>query len=846
MPATGPGEARANCYTPEMPPAKLESYRKKRDFRRTSEPAGRSGLTSEGTGPIFCIQKHAATQLHYDLRLEIGGTLKSWAVARGPSLDPKVKRLAVHVEDHPLDYADFEGIIPKGQYGGGEVIVWDRGHWVPMGDPATDLAAGQIKFRLAGTKLNGGWTLVQLKSGRDANGKNWLLIKERDIYAKPGAEVDVVEELPLSAKTGRAIEELRIQAKAPPKKPVRLAPGRIKGAKKSPLPEQARPQLATLVELPPGGDDWLHEIKLDGYRTLARIEGQDVRLFTRNGHDWTERYQSVADALQDIGLKSALIDGEVVVQDGQGKTSFPALQDALATGATEKLVFFAFDLLYLNGYDLRQVPLANRKTTLSRLMDAHVTDTGALQVSEHVTGNGSAFFAHAARLALEGVISKQADAAYVEGRTKSWQKSKCLLRDDFLIVGYTVSTAAGGLAALCLAEETADGLSYVGKVGTGWSAEVAADLRKQLEPLGRKTAPFRRPKGVKANDASWVKPELMAEIQYTARTEENAVRHAVFQGLRADKPAAGPDAVVQRERFVTDQHLAQIWITNPDREMLEPGGPSKLDIVLHYAKVGDWMLPEIINRPLTLIRCPTGKIKDCFYQRHRSEGMPADIKGIEVREEGEPERAEFIYVDGASGLLQLAQFGVIEVHPWGARIDKLDRPDRIVFDLDPDEGLDWRDVVAASFDVRDALAELGLAGFVRTTGGKGLHVVVPIKRRHTWPAVKEWTRRFVVAMAEKSRRRYTANPQKNQRRGRIYIDYLRNTHGATAVGSFSLRARAGVPVATPLTWDELTRLEDPAQFNWQTAPDRLATLTSEPWAGFEDAARTLPKLPGRK
>ena len=831
-----------------MPPTKLDAYRKKRDFRRTSEPAGHAGGGRGGEGPIFCVQKHAATQLHYDLRLEIGGTLKSWAVTRGPSLDPKVKRLAVHVEDHPLDYASFEGIIPKGEYGGGEVIVWDHGHWVPMGDPESDLAAGQIKFRLAGTKLNGGWTLVQLKSGRDADGKNWLLIKERDIYARTDAEIDVVEEFPLSAKTGRAIEELRIQSRESkkPKKPTRLAPSRIKGAKKALLPEQTRPQLATSVDLPPNGDDWLHEMKLDGYRTLARIDGDDIRLFTRNGHDWTERYQTIADAFSEVGAKSALIDGEIVVQDGQGKTSFPALQDALATGAMEKLVFFAFDLLYLNGYDLRQVPLKNRKATLSRLLDPHLSDVGPIQVSEHVVGNGPAFFAEAARLSLEGVISKRADASYVEGRTKSWQKSKCLLGGDFLIVGYTVTAAAGGLAALSLAEQTADGLAYVGKVGTGWSAEVAADLRSQLEPLRRKTAPFKRPKGLKAGDAIWVRPEYLAEIQYTARTSENALRHAVFQGLRPDKSPAESNAIVTRERLVTDQHLAQIWITNPDREMLEPGGPSKLDIVLHYAKVGDWMLPEIIDRPLTLIRCPTGKIKDCFYQRHRSEGMPADIKGIEVHEEGEPERREFVYVDGANGLLQLAQFGVVEVHPWGARIDKLDRPDRIIFDLDPDESLDWRDVVAATLDVRESLTDLGLEGFVRTTGGKGLHIVVPIARRQGWPAVKEWTRRFVVAMAQQSPRRYTANPQKGQRRGRIYIDYLRNTHGATAVGSFSLRARPGVPVATPITWDELRRLDDPAEFNWRTVPERLASLNHDPWAGFEKAAKALPKLPDKK
>ena len=793
------------------------------------------------------MQKHAATQLHYDLRLEIGGTLKSWAVTRGPSLDPKVRRLAVHVEDHPLDYADFEGIIPKAEYGGGEVIVWDRGHWVPMGDPEADLAAGQMKFRLAGEKLKGGWTLLQLKGGRDANGKNWLLIKERDIYARPEAEGDVVEEQPRSVKTGRAVEELRIQAPPPQlKKKARLAPSRIMDTVKGQLPDQVKPQLATAAELPPGGDEWLHEIKLDGYRTLARIDGDEVRLFTRNGHDWTDRYQSVANAFAELGLKSAFIDGEVAVQDGQGRTSFPALQDALATGAGEKLIFYAFDLLYLNGYDLRRVPLLARKATLARVLEGHLSDTGSLQYSDHVVGNGPAFFAEAARLSLEGVVSKRGDATYVEGRTKNWLKSKCLRGGDFLVVGYTVTGAAGGLAALSLAERTADGLAYVGKVGTGWTAAEAVSLREKLERLRRKTAPFPRPKGLKASDAIWVRPEFVAEIQYTARTSENALRHAVYKGLRLDKSPDDADQVPRRQRHVTDQHLAQIWITNPDREMFEPGGPSKLDIVLYYAKVGDWMLPEIINRPLTLIRCPTGKLKDSFYQRHRSEGMPADIKSIQIEEEGEHERREFIYVDGPGGLLQLAQFGVAEFHPWGARIDKLDRPDRIIFDLDPDEGLDWRDVVAAAFDVREALDGLGLTGFVRTTGGKGLHVVVPIARRHGWPAVKEWTRCFAVAMAERAPHRYTANPQKGQRRGRIYIDYLRNTRGATAVGSFSLRARAGVPVATPLGWDELRRLDDPTEFTWQSVPERLATLARDPWAGFGTAAKSLPKFPANK
>jgi DNA ligase D len=828
----------------------LERYRAKRDFSKTREPPG-GKITPETS--LFVVQKHAARRLHYDLRLQFGGTLKSWAVPNGPSLDPKVRRLAVQTEDHPLEYADFEEYIPKGQYGAGGMIVWDRGTWTPMGDPEGDYRKGTLKFRLDGEKLGGGWTLVRLKPKEGDRGDNWLLIKERDAFARPGSDGAVLEERPESVISGRRVEELAAPeaptgpARARRAKPVGAA--ELKGARKAPLPRTFRPQLASPTTRVPGGEEWLHEIKFDGYRTIARIDQGEVRLITRSGLDWTERYGGLAKAFQGVPCQQALIDGEIVVQDDRGIASFAALQDALSAGRTHDLVFFAFDLPYLDGYDLCAVPLVERKGALAGLLDPVITPSSALQISEHVAGNGRGFFERASDLELEGIISKRADGAYQQGRSRSWLKIKCRPSEEFLIVGFAPSEAAGGIGALLLAEPDDGGLRYVGRVGTGFSMTGMKSLHARLEALRTKKATVALPPEERRKGVVWVRPALVAEVEFGNRTADRILRHAVYKGLRTDKAedeagakAAEPPPQPPRKRYVTDADLAQVWVTNPDRVMFGEGGPTKLEVALYYARVGDWMLPELINRPVSLLRCPTGKAADCFFQRHAMAGMPEVIKRISLREEGSKERADYLYVEDARGLLALAQFGAVEFHTWGCRIDNPERPDRIVFDLDPDEGLPWREVVSAAQHVGQALRELGLVPFLKTTGGKGLHVVVPIARRHGWAEVRGFCEAFARRQAELAPGRFTANMAKRQRRGRIFLDYLRNARSATAVAAYALRARPGVPASTPLAWEDLRALDDPKALNWVTVPERLAQdRFVDPWAGIDAAARALTK-----
>jgi DNA ligase D len=830
----------------------LERYRKKRDFSRTREPPG--GEVTPGTS-LFVVQKHAARRLHYDLRLQFGDTLKSWAVPNGPSLDPKARRLAVHVEDHPLEYVDFEAQIPKGQYGAGGMIVWDRGTWIPMGDPEEGYRKGSLKFRLAGEKLGGGWTLVRLKPKDGERGDNWLLIKERDPFARPGSDAAILEERPESVLSGRRVEDL---AEAEPE--VEPAPRRqprkassLKGASKAPLPGEIRPQLASPAARVPDGDDWLHEIKFDGYRTIARLDRGEVRLLTRMGLDWTDRYGRLAGALENLPCQQALIDGEIVVQDERGIASFAALQDALAEGRTHELIFFAFDLLHLDGYDLCAVPLVERKRALEGLLGPAVTPGSALQISEHVVGHGRAFFEQASQLGLEGIVSKRADAPYQQTRTKSWLKIKCRQSEDFLIVGFSASEAAGGIGALLLAEADDGGLRYVGRVGTGFSMSQMKSLRARLEALRAKKPAVALPPEERRKDIVWVRPALVAEVEYGNRTADGILRHAVYKGCRLDKAedesvAKAPEPPqVERKRYVTDADLAQVWVTNPDRLMFGEGGPTKLELALYYARVGDWMLPELIERPVSLLRCPTGKAADCFFQRHAMPGMPDVIRRIPLREEGSKKRADYLYIEDAQGLLALAQFGAVEFHSWGCRVDQPERPDRIVFDLDPDEGLPWREVVNAAHHVADVLREVGLVPFVKTTGGKGLHVVVPIARRQGWPEVRRFCEAFARQQAQQAPKRFTANMAKRERRGRIFLDYLRNARSATAVAAYSVRARPRVPASTPLAWAELADLDDPKDLNWVTVPERLEQATfADPWAGIDAAARALTKEMQRK
>ncbi|CAN7672064.1 DNA ligase D [Mesorhizobium sp. LjNodule214] len=829
-------------------PPKLKAYRAKREFTKTPEPVG--GLVA-GEGNRFVVHKHHATADHYDLRLQVGDVLKSWAVPRGPSLNPADKRLAIETEDHPLEYIDFEGVIPEGEYGGGPMIVWDTGTWAPMDDIEKSLRTGAFKFRLAGDKLNGGWMLTRLKPkpGEDEGKKNWLLFKERDLAAD--TKLDILSERPESVKSGRRIEELVAAPKpaAKPAKPLVLKPGALPGAVQAPPPSRIEPQLATQVAKPPGSDDpaertgeaWLHEIKFDGYRTAAHLVADgEVRLITRGGIDWTKRYGDLPHAFAKLPCRDAIIDGEIVVLDAKGISRFALLQDALAEGAGNKLHFYAFDLLYLDGWDLRKAPLARRKALLSQLL-AGLAANSAIQFSDHVEGDGQGLYDQASELGLEGVVSKRASATYQSGRTKSWTKVKALQKDDFVIAGYTVSDAAEGLAALGMAEFEGGELHYRGKVGTGFDAETARELLARLEPL---TAGATPPEGVPREimrEMHWVRPLLSARIHYANRTADNALRHGVFRGLR-DVGLSTPVSA-KRKRLISEADLATIWVTNPERRLFGKTGPTKLDIAVYYALVGDFMLPHIIGRPVSLVRCPTGLPKDCFFQRHAFTGMPPSVAVFESTN-SEGETKTYLSVEDAKGYLALAQFGVVEFHTWGTHRTKLDKPDQIVFDLDPGEGISWREVVEAAVHIKAGLEALGLVPFAKTSGGSGIHITVPVTQKQNWKKLHQATSAISTHLAATAPDTFTTTMGKENRKRRIFIDYHRNARGHTSAAPYSLRARTNLPASTPVSWTDLESIDAPQDLNYSSLPGLLAT-SGDPWAEIDEFARDLPVMAGK-
>ncbi|WP_184149104.1 DNA ligase D [Amaricoccus macauensis] len=805
----------------------LEDYRAKRDFQRTDEP---SGHLAGADGNRFVVHKHHASHEHYDLRLELGGVLKSWAVPKGPSLDPREKRLAVETEDHPVEYIDFEGVIPAGEYGGGQMIVWDTGTWAPMGDPEADLAKGAFKFRLAGKKLTGGWMLARLKPRPGEKKTNWLLFKERDPSAEPDG--DILTERPESVKSGRRIEELAPPAREPAGAArKRLQPGRLPGAVKGTGPVAPAPQLATAAPAPPGGEDWLHEIKLDGYRTLAFLDAGSARLVTRSGLDWTHRYGDLGAAIAALPCREAILDGEIVVQDGAGISRFTLLQEALSRGAKTELVYFAFDLLRLDGWDLTAVPLDRRKALLAQLLDGGGARS-AIQLSEHVRGGGPAFYESVSQMGLEGVVSKRASAPYQSGRSKSWLKVKAKLSGDFVIAGYTLSEKADGLGALALGEWVEGDLAYRGKVGTGFDAKTLADLLARLRPL---EDPGLSLPGA-PRDVRPVRPVLTARIQYSNLTSDGSVRHGVFVGLR--EAAVSADAPAPRARLVTEADLAAVWVTNPTRRLFGRSGPTKLDVAVYYAAIGDFLLPHVFGRPVSLVRCPTGKPEDCFFQRHAFVGMPEGVESFETRVSDETDR-RYLTIATARGYLALAQFGVVEFHAWGAEVADLEHPDRVVFDLDPGEGIAWREVVEAAVHVRDELGRLGLTGFAKTTGGKGVHVVVPVTRRLDWKSVHAATGEIATAIAATAPDTFTTTMGASNRKRRIFIDFHRNARSATAVAPYSLRARNNLPASAPLSWGNLEAIDDPADLNYSSLP-ALVAASGDAWATIADHAGELP------
>jgi len=816
----------------------LRAYRDKRDFSRTGEPPGGGGALP---GSRFVVHKHHATADHYDLRLEAGGVLKSWAVPKGPSLDPADRRLAVQTEDHPIEYIDFEGVIPEGEYGGGPMIVWDTGVWAPMDDVDKSLESGALKFRLSGAKLNGGWMLARLKPReREERGKNWLLIKEHDAAADP--KLDILEARPESVKSGRRIEELG----APPKgraagrrqaRPPTLDPGALSGAVRQPAPSRVPPQLATQVTRPPGGDGtgeaWLHEIKLDGYRTMAHVSHGSARLITRSGLDWTSRYGDLPEAFAGLPCREAIIDGEIVVVDEKGISRFALLQDALSGGSGNRLVFYAFDLLHLDGWDIRAAPLESRKRLLAQLLAGHTGSRSAIQLSDHFAGDGIALFEQASELGLEGVVSKRASSPYQSGRSRTWTKAKSVETGDFVIAGYTRSEAAGGLAALGLAEWADGELEYRGKVGTGFDAAMLAHLLNRLEPLGAGAEPL---EGA-PRDMIPVRPQLSAHIHYSNRTTDNALRHPVFKGLReVELPA--PETTPRRKRLISEADLATIWVTNPIRRLFGKSGATKLDIAVYYAAIGDFMLPHIMSRPVSLVRCPTGRVQDCFFQRHAFTGMPPSVATVDTRN-SEGEIRTYISVEDAKGYLALAQFGVVEFHTWGATRHRPDRPDRVTFDLDPGEGIAWRDIVEAALHIRSELQALGLVPYVKTSGGKGIHVVVPVRPRVEWKKAHHAAGAIAARLAATAPDVFTTVMGKENRKRRIFIDFHRNARSATSAAPYSLRTRAHLPASTPLDWEALQSIDAPDDLNYSSLPGLMA-VSGDPWADIEEFARDLP------
>ena len=833
----------------------IATYRAKRDFTVTAEPAP-SAAPQAGNAPVFVVQKHDATRLHYDFRLEHGGVLWSWAVPRGPSLDPKDKRLAVHVEDHPLDYAGFEGTIPAGQYGAGTVEIWDRGTWAPVSDdPAADIGRGEMKFTLDGSRLHGRYVLIRLKPRPKERQENWLLIKEHDEHERAGIGVDELSGQKLAATKPR-----RISAKAAaPTEPDAPAPG----AKRGKLPTAQAPQLASLAEQPPDSGDWFSEIKFDGYRLLAFKQGDAVRLLTRNGLDWTHRITSLAEAIGRLGRDTMLLDGELVALRPDGMTSFADLQAALSDNRTDGLVFYAFDLLHLDGWDLRPCRLDARKAAMAAL-DVW---TDAVRFSDHVAGEAGPVRRQACSMGLEGIIAKKADAPYRAGRTADWLKLKCANREEFVVLGWTPPAGSRtGLGALHLGFFDANGTPhYVGGVGTGFKDEELAALRKRLDPLAAPAPPGLLLSGEKPDaKITWVKPELVAEIQFAGWSGAGRVRHGVYLGLREDKRAADvvrdvPDPEAPREPFRARRSTTVVTAKPPDRTApvprkatppaptAEPGavklshpekelwpGITKQMLADYWKQVAPAALPGLAGRPLALVRCPDGFAGQQFFQKHAMKGMQRQFR------EAEQDGAPYLTFDDADGLQAAAQMAAIELHSWGSTAADAAHADRLVFDLDPGPGVEWATTVATAHEVKDRLATIGLAAFCRTSGGKGLHVVAPVLPGPDWDTVRAWCRAFAETMEADAPDRFVASVPKVRRTGRILVDWLRNGLGSTAIGSFSPRARAGAPVATPVTWREVTPKLDPASFTLLTVPQRLAKLKADPWDGFAAAAQPIP------
>ncbi|WP_174292530.1 DNA ligase D [Sphingomonas bacterium] len=837
-----------------MPTDPLARYNAKRDFAQTAEPAG---TLAPGHGNSFIVQKHDATRLHWDFRLEVDGVLKSWAVTRGPSLDPDEKRLAVRTEDHPLSYASFEGTIPKGQYGGGTVMLWDRGTWAPIaGKSAADLSKGHLHFVLDGERMKGEWMLIRLKPRGHEKNENWLLRKVTDGFA--GGTDALAEEALTSVATGRTMAEIesgKATTLPSPPSPRMRGPSSAAGAKRdrpalgsrrrgsggkqrgsATPPAFADPQLCTLVDAVPAGSAWMHEVKYDGYRALVAVGGGHAKVYTRSGLDWTDKFAAIAEAAAALPVASALIDGEIVAFK-DGRPDFSTLKDAIASGGA--MTFFAFDLLSLDGDDLTALPNVARKERLRPLIPA---DNERLQFAEHIVGAGEKLFATMCEQGLEGVVSKLADAPYRGARSKAWVKTKCLHRQEFVIVGWTPSDKKRGFKALLLGAHDGGELRYAGKVGTGFSHALMDELRERLDALAAPEPTVAAPRAM-VRGAKWVRPELVAEIAYAEVTPDKVLRHASFLGLRGDKPAS--EVVVETPEPVPAAPEVHVKVSSRDRVIFPEAPPekgvTKGELADYYAAVAPIMLPWVAARPVSLVRCPQGRAKHCFFQKHDAGSFGEWVHQVPIREkDGSSE--DYLYVEDADGLVACVQMGTIEFHGWGSSVAHLEAPDRLVIDLDPDEGLGFEETKRAAEYVRDQLAELGLVSFPLLSGGKGVHVVVPLTPRAEWPAVKDFADRFARALATAEPERFVAVMTKAKRKGRIFIDWLRNQRGSTAIMPYAARARPGAPVAAPVSWSELRGLDTAARWSVRDAATLIERANGRGLKGWGVADQVLPDL----
>lgn len=825
----------------------LSAYNSMRDFGKTPEP---KGVHKKGEGNSFVVQKHDATRLHYDFRLELDGVLKSWAVTKGPSPDPEDKRLAVRTEDHPMAYGGFEGTIPAGEYGGGTVMLWDAGSWepVPGKDPRKTLEEGHLHFFLHGKRMKGEWLLVRIKPRGKEKRENWLLRKIDDEFA--GASGDLTEREVTSVLSGRSMAEIAVgdavwhsdkaAAKNDPQQESKPAPRVAKRKRASAKPPAFQaPQLATLVDAVPEGKGWFHEVKYDGYRCLVATAGERAVTFTRTGLDWSDKFAPVVDEFRKLDLPAALIDGELVALDGDGRPSFSKLQGVLK-GEPGRLVYFAFDLLELDGKSLTKLTNLERKEQLQSVLAA-AGKSDVVHYAEHVA-QGEKLFDALCKQGYEGIISKRAEATYSGKRTRNWLKVKCTARQEFVIIGWTESDKSRGFRSLLLGTRVDGDLYYTGKVGTGFTADSMNDLMARMRRLERKTAPADVPR-VAARKAHWVEPELVAEVAYAETTapltEGGVLRHSSFLGLREDKPAK--DVTPELAQKLKQDKAPVPLVSNADRVIFPESGITKGDLAAYYAAMSDSILKYAANRPLSLVRCPQGRAKQCFFQKHDAGTFGDDVHHVGIKEK-DGEVADYLFVDSAAGLLACVQMGGIEFHGWGAPATDVEHPDRMIFDLDPDEGLDFEDVKKAALILKEELASLGLASDAMLSGGKGIHVVIALDGKASWEQVKDFASRFANAMASAKPELFTANIRKVERKGRIFIDWLRNQRGATAVQPWTVRARENAPVAVPIEWDELSAIEKASQYNIQLVDELVERANSKALKKWGKNRQKLPDL----